>query len=260
MTNITYSGAVPHYVIKQGLDNLILVFRPEGRNTGPKGKRRRLFEERRAKILAIARLMLAEEGYPSVAIRKLAKRCGLTPPTIYNLIGSREEVLETAVIELLDAKISYANELSRSQNINGLVAYGETLWRFLVYDPQYSRQLILACFNSNTHQRILNIINTRCQKASFQWLGTLHQSGHIHNKSDLAKISNLILRHTAMAVLTWAEDQQDVKMLRADILAGINLTLSHFVDSAEKRHMEEWIKRGSLDFTRSSIEPSLFNG
>jgi len=258
MRNIAYNSS-PNYVIRQGLDRLILVFRRPTDNLGLRGKRRTLFEERRANILATARRMLAEEGYPSVVIRKLAERSGVTPPTIYNLVGTREKVLQSAVIELLDAKIDYASKLAREQNINGMLAYGETLWRFLVYDPQYSRQLILACFNSDTHQKILNAINTRRQAASYQWLSTLHKEGHIQHQVDLTRVTDLILRHTAMAVLAWAEDQQDVKALRTDILAGISLTLSTFVDSHEQRRIQHWIQYEDSDIAPSSIESRLFD-
>ena len=49
--------------------------------------------ERRSRILAAAREIIAESGYPELTMRDLARQARVTVPTIYNLIGSKEAVL-----------------------------------------------------------------------------------------------------------------------------------------------------------------------
>ena len=64
--------------------------------TRPKGK-----ESRRARIIREAHKMIGEDGYDGLSLRKLATASGVTVPTIYNLIGSKEQIL----IELFRAWI-----------------------------------------------------------------------------------------------------------------------------------------------------------
>jgi len=225
------------YEVKQDPKAMFLVFRPQR----AQGRRRLLFESRRAKILAHARRMIAEKGYDGVAIRTLAERSGVTPPTIYNLVGGRDEVMQSAVFELLQAKIDYAYRLAEVRNINGIFAYGEILWQFLVRDPAYSRQLIYECFNSDRHQKLLHDLNECNEGALVAWLEALRDKGKIRSTFRREMVVEVVLRHLSMAVLSWAENHHQVDMLRTDILSGIILILSAFVDDKETVKMQRWL-------------------
>lgn len=58
--------------------------------------------KRRATILREARNVIASNGFDALKIRDLAARAGLTVPTIYNLIGGKDEILATIIRELVD--------------------------------------------------------------------------------------------------------------------------------------------------------------
>ncbi len=51
-------------------------------------------QRRRERILEAARRVIAEEGFDALSTRKLAQSAGVTAPTLYNLIGSKAEILE----------------------------------------------------------------------------------------------------------------------------------------------------------------------
>ncbi len=55
--------------------------------------------ERRERILQAARDVIAERGFDGLTMRELAQAAGVTVPTIYNLIGSKDKVLFAAVEE-----------------------------------------------------------------------------------------------------------------------------------------------------------------
>ena len=55
--------------------------------------------ERRERILEAARGLIESRGYEGLTMRDLAGASGVTVPTVYNLIGSKEEVLFAAVEE-----------------------------------------------------------------------------------------------------------------------------------------------------------------
>jgi|SaaInlV_120m_DNA_3_1039746.scaffolds.fasta_scaffold21831_2 AcrR family transcriptional regulator len=58
--------------------------------------------KRRATILREARNVIANDGFDALKIRDLAARAGLTVPTIYNLIGGKDDILATIIKELVE--------------------------------------------------------------------------------------------------------------------------------------------------------------
>jgi len=56
---------------------------------------------RRAVILREARTLIADDGFEALKIRDLAARAGLTVPTIYNLVGGKNEILTVIIDEML---------------------------------------------------------------------------------------------------------------------------------------------------------------
>src|SRR5262245_4522181 len=49
--------------------------------------------ERRERIVRAARKLIAEQGYEGLSMRELARAAGLSVPTLYNLIGSKHQIL-----------------------------------------------------------------------------------------------------------------------------------------------------------------------
>lgn len=49
------------------------------------------------KILAAALTVIDEEGFPSLTMRKIAKKSGMTAPNIYNYFGSKDAIYITLV-------------------------------------------------------------------------------------------------------------------------------------------------------------------
>lgn len=59
-------------------------------------------QKRRRRILDEARNLLTHKGYDALTSRDLAKAAGVTTPTLYNLVGNKEEVLTTLAFESVD--------------------------------------------------------------------------------------------------------------------------------------------------------------
>ncbi len=79
---------------------------------------------RRERILESARQIIEEEGVAALTMRRLADDAGLTPPTLYNLLGSRTEILRAlfwSALDALDARLAElppeATGLDRAERI-----------------------------------------------------------------------------------------------------------------------------------------------
>jgi len=197
--------------------------------------------QRRARILANARLLVVEEGYDHVALRRLATRSGVTPPTIYNLIGGREEVLHRAIDEVHSAKVAFAAKRAAAENINAVLAYADTLWVALSRDPEYSRQVIHA-INSSDHE-LSTLIRDRTVTAIVSWLAALIQAGEMRHTGNLKVVAELIHRHITTTVGVWAENHIGMQDLRRQLATGVGLMLLGLMEQAEAQRIEMWLSR-----------------
>ncbi len=59
-------------------------------------------QKRRDRILTEARRVIAEHGYDALNTRDLAKAAGVTAPTLYNLIGNKDQILVALFLEAVE--------------------------------------------------------------------------------------------------------------------------------------------------------------
>eukprot|EP00435_Cladocopium_sp_Y103_P076840 s1_g579.t1 len=77
--------------------------------------------KRRETILREARSLIASEGFEALKIRDLAARAGLTVPTIYNLIGGKNEILAIIIDELV-AQLRVIQDQAKRGSVEGSFA------------------------------------------------------------------------------------------------------------------------------------------
>ncbi len=68
----------------------------------PTGRRERNVEARRQQILQAARVLLSRGGLGALSMRKLAEEASLSVNTLYNLWGTREEILKALTLDARD--------------------------------------------------------------------------------------------------------------------------------------------------------------
>jgi AcrR family transcriptional regulator len=76
--------------------------------TAPRSRRQANVAARRQRILDSARTLLSEAGPDGLSMRKLARQADLSVTTLYNLVGSRDEILRALIddsAELLESRV-----------------------------------------------------------------------------------------------------------------------------------------------------------
>ena len=58
-------------------------------------------EDRRQRILASARDLVADQGYDGMVMSQVAERAGVSPTTLYNLYNTKDQLVLEALRELL---------------------------------------------------------------------------------------------------------------------------------------------------------------
>ena len=102
--------------------------------------------ERRASILAVAKVLFADKGYNGVAVDEIAKRLGVSPAVLYQHFPSKEVLYEEVVNHISTQRESYIEAA-----LNGPDDFGSVLQRMalvfankLAIDSDYLRMEMQA--------------------------------------------------------------------------------------------------------------------
>ena len=81
-------------------------------------------ELRRKRIIEAAREIITSDGFDTLTTRKLAAAAGVTTPTLYNLIGSMDDIFTTLVEQCGEKVRSHLDNLV--SDLDGLTLFQET--------------------------------------------------------------------------------------------------------------------------------------
>ncbi len=115
---------------------------------------------RQAGILASTREMLAEVGYNATTIRGLADRAGVAPGTLYNLYNSKDELVLSAVEDLLIDIGDRANAAS-PEGLARILALADNVASVMVGNPAYTEAMARALFRSEADDPLTSLLYAR---------------------------------------------------------------------------------------------------
>jgi len=155
--------------------------------------------DRRARILETAREIVAERGFEGLTIRALARAAGVTAPTIYNLIGNKEEVLVAAVAEQTER---FVQGLGRASG--DVVAIVDANLRELLRMPRYYRSLMRLLLTSDAAAIARHTVSLGLRGQLAAALGELEEAGSLEDWIDRESLVGQIQSLLGATSLAWA--------------------------------------------------------
>ena len=165
-------------------------------------------DPRRARILATARDVFAEQGFRRAEVKTIAQRAGVGKATIYRFFPSKDALLLTVVEENLTAirdlvlgeLLNGAPPLQRLENVCRAVA------RFLESERDFSRLLIQEAgeFLGPIQQRYLRLVEDNLPVAD-AFFNELRNDGYLvalSTRDTILMMVNLLVGTTYTWVLT----------------------------------------------------------
>lgn len=190
---------------------------------------------RRKRILDTARDIIADAGFEALSIRELARRAGLTVPTIYNLIGNKSAV----VAQLFDATISPFEHLQYINNDDDPAGGPERFYGALIAslgeNENYHRAEFLArehlrkagdAMAISIHARVVHIAIEACEQA--------HDAGLLRGSLTSRQLGEQIDHLVRLAFQDWASGSINLERLHRRLLVGTYLCLA--ADATDAYH------------------------
>lgn len=186
-------------------------------------------QKRRARILAEARHLLTRAGYEAINLRDLARLAEVTVPTIYNLIGNKEEVLIALFSEVLteiESRITSGHTAVPLAMAEAVVL--ESI-RLFEEDENFYRSAFLAVEyldqSGSNHGKVAQV---------YAWGERLTTAGFIacrkarllRGRIQPARLGELILRSYRTSCRAWAFGQLSLDEFRTCALQDVYITLA----------------------------------
>jgi AcrR family transcriptional regulator len=200
---------------------------------------------RREQILETARGLIESKGYEGLTMRNLAAKSGVTVPTIYNLIGNKEEVL-FATVE--DQTRSWVANLERVEA--DLTTVVEATVRQLVRRPRYYRALLMVLTNGERADNARRHVGRAVAVLIDKSLSRLAADGELAGWVDRDALAQRLHAHLDMASLEWARGTLTASSFRAAALFDMATTMLGLSSKTSRAKFEQLIREHQTDAVR----------
>lgn len=176
----------------------------------------RQMAERRQRILESARRLIELHGYEGFTMRQLAGESRVTAPTLYNLVGNKEQVLFAAVEEQTLAFVAALERIPPD-----LVSLVDATVRQLVRRPRYYRALLQLLVGSASADPARRHVERALARQIHAALASLDERAELVDWADRSVLARQLQAHLDMSSLQWARGLHSAAGFRATARYGV---------------------------------------
>lgn len=191
-------------------------------------------QRRRERILVAARELISRGGLEALSTRALAEAAGVTPPTLYNLIGNRDAILnalQMQTVAIIEARLAPLDEGPAIDRIEAIVEQSIELFS---KDESFYRAGFLAAGEldepfyhfgggGELEVRSVRVASRACELAQRQ--------GLLRGRLSASFLAEQMLRGYRTPFEDWANGFIDLDTCRRQALQGLYSSL--FPDAVE---------------------------
>ena len=188
---------------------------------------------RRERIVDAARSLIFEDGLTAVSMRRVAERADVSVMTLYNLFGSKDDILEAVIshaIDAIDERLA-AEAPVDVDPVARCVAVITVSIELLTGEPEIFRPMFLVGYEqvatAGERSRRAGQRAARMQQAGLE---VAVEQGLIRNGIDVVALADQIYHGYELAALQWARGELSVEGFEARALYGLWLALAAAAD------------------------------
>ncbi len=206
-----------------------------------------LFEEhkaeRRQRILAAARRLIARGGWERLGMRELAAEARVSVPTVYNLIGGKPQLLSA----LMEAQLSdVARALATAPLGETVVERAQALCaaghRVLLEAPGYTRELVHLFLTSEEARAVRRVMDERNVALMSALLAGGQAEGDLEPWADPRAVARTMYTLFVANLIGWAMGELDDAGLEAATGVGNALILLGFARGRARTRLERLVR------------------
>lgn len=178
---------------------------------------------RQAEILAYGRQLICEKPLAEFTVKELADRCALSTQSIHKRLGSKIDVLRTAIDDYTLALFRHAAKLAQGQQ--------HIYWLACVFlqscrqNPEFFSSTVVGAYHDRTGDELRHQSHLFGTRLIHHILVDLRQQGRVHPKADLHLAASTISVLLGHALLEWSLSRVDWHDLNYSLHQRIKLIL-----------------------------------
>lgn len=181
--------------------------------------------ERRARILAAARDLIAARGYAGLTMRELARVSRVSVPTLYNLFGGKQALLVGELEETLARMVEGVARAAGRGVVERAFSGVEAVNRDLRAVPRYTRELLHWLLASEESRRLRRDMAHRYIAVTADSLRAGQAAGEIAAWVDVTAVATAIHQHYTRIAESWALGELDDAGFEAATRYGLALLM-----------------------------------
>ncbi|MGR8920422.1 MAG: TetR/AcrR family transcriptional regulator [Gammaproteobacteria bacterium] len=200
-------------------------------------RRDRAKHRRRRRILDEARSLLAGGGFDALNLRSLAAAAEVTVPTIYNLVGNKEDVVVALLADALEEIEQRAGSHAGDGPLERATAVVTESVSLFGSDEEFYRAALIALDyldGSAQHHDTAARIYVWAEQLLVEGFDACRRAGLLRDRIDADLLAAHIVRSYRTSSRAWALGQLDIDAFRAAALADVYLSLA--ADAVETFH------------------------
>jgi len=198
--------------------------------------------ERRARILAAARRLVAEHGFDGLTMRELARASRVSVPTLYNLFGGKHAIL-VGELEETFARVDAVMRAARGAGfVERMLAACEAANADLLSEPRYARSQVHLMLTSPETAALRRDLSRRYVAMMTEALREAQTAGEIVDFVDPEAVAERCYAHYVATMVDWALGDLDDEEFRTATVLGPCLMFLGIARGAAARRLERRLR------------------
>ncbi len=195
---------------------------------------------RRKRILDITRALIAEKGYAQFSVGEVGQRAGVAKQTIYNIFGTRERIIATAINDYFEERESAYRYASLPATMERMIERHVVATRASASMPHYLGAMMAIYFALDTDQEIWGALHKVATYPHQGWIESLAQRGALHAWIDPVTLIDDLAAHANQALLDWCRNQVDTETsIRRKVFGALTLVAGATIDPVRAQILDK---------------------
>jgi AcrR family transcriptional regulator len=200
-------------------------------------------EERKQRILEVARLLIADQGYEGVTMRDLAEKSLVSVPTLYNLFGGKNDLLFAAVESYFVDLVGNAALVDAEEGLSKILSLTETLGRETPRHAAYARSLMGFFGNVSDAGGLHEFVASQLTNELVAALEQMQKKRQLAVWADPRALGERLASQISITTFEWARNQLSDEGLRGALLYGAGVTLLGLARGKARAKLERLVRK-----------------
>jgi AcrR family transcriptional regulator len=200
-------------------------------------------EERKERILDAARLLIADRGYDAVTMRDLAEKSLVSVPTLYNLFGSKNELLFAAVEYYFADLVENAGVVEPEDGLAKIISLTRTLGRETPRHAAYVRSMMGFIGSASDTGGINDLVAGQLSNEMIGALEQMQSKRQLATWADPRPLAACLANQISITTFEWARQQLSDEALEGAMLYAAAVTLLGAARGKAAGELEDLVRR-----------------